>query len=135
MTGYDHVLVDESPYGPSLETVDVRRVVSEAEVATIPENYKHGTDKKILHRTFLNPSVQLFNITFLVRKEGQHVYLQSDRWPILSAFGETFQEAVSNLIALMKDVVLEYVMVPEETLAVDAREFRNFLIGSLFSTA
>lgn len=88
--------------------------------------------QQVSHYTFMKPTIRLFNIPFFVYSEGEHVHIESERWPMLSAFGDNFHEAATNLISLLKDVIAEYVIVPEEVLAEDAVQLRNYLIGRIF---
>jgi hypothetical protein len=89
-------------------------------------------ESRVGHWILIQPTVELFNIHVTFRKDGGHVHLDSDQWPIISAFGGTFQEAVANFNALIKDLIREYVLVPEEKLAADAIGLRNYLISRLF---
>lgn len=122
------VVVDEQPYVANIQSFVTS--ILRSPVQPSPDRYKF--DRVVLHRTYLSPTVKLFNIPFVVRKEGGHVHLDSVRWPTISAFGDDFQEAVVNLNALLKDLVAEYVLVPEELLADDAIELRNYLISRIF---
>jgi hypothetical protein len=88
--------------------------------------------QRILKRTLINPTIELFNMRFNVRREAEGIYITSEQWPSLSAFGNSFQEAFSNLVSILNDCVREYVMVPEDQLSEDALDFRNLLISKLF---
>ena len=88
--------------------------------------------QEIAHRTFLNPQIELFNIPFYVRHGDEFVYVESPQWPSLQSYGKTAQEAILNMLDLIRNVIQEYVFVPESQLADDAIEFRNFLMQKLF---
>ncbi|MFH0992559.1 MAG: hypothetical protein V1799_21380 [bacterium] len=99
-------------------------------VPQVPYTPLHGLT---IHRlTIIPPHVELFNIEFRVHKENGHYHLTSDQWPILTTFGDSFQDAVHELQELMKDLIQEYVIVSEEKLSPDSIEFRNFLLSRLF---
>ncbi len=83
------------------------------------------------NRHILPPYIELHNISFRVRHEDGYYFLECDKWPILSAFGDTTLDAVRNLNQLVKDVVDDYVFAQEEKLSDDAKEFRSYLISHL----
>lgn len=85
----------------------------------------------ILNRHIEPTYVELYGIPFRVRHEGGYYFLECDKWPILSAFGESLIEAVGGLNHALQDVLDNYVFADAETLSADAIEFRNYLISKL----
>jgi len=83
------------------------------------------------NRHVLPQYIELYNIPFRFRHEGGQYFLECDKWPILSAFGDTIAEAVRNVNRVVKDVIRDYVFSNEETLSCDAKEFRGYLISHL----
>ncbi|MGD0591230.1 MAG: hypothetical protein ABSA44_10595 [Bacteroidota bacterium] len=86
----------------------------------------------IQRRTIISPSIELFNIEFRIKHDGTDYHIISDQWPILNVFGSSVKEAISELQSIIKDVIQEYVMVPEVTLSPESIEFRNFLLNRIF---
>lgn len=87
--------------------------------------------QKPFNRHVLPQYVELHNIPFRVRREGEYYFLESDKWSILSAFGESLMEAVGNMNQLVKDVIRDYVFAEEDSLSEDSKEFRSYLISKL----
>ena len=87
----------------------------------------------LLNQTVLQPTIELFNIPFSIRHGNDYVFVESMQWPSLTTYGKTAQEAIANMVELLRDVVGEYVFVPESELTEDAIEFRKFLIRKLLA--
>ncbi|MEK6649707.1 MAG: hypothetical protein AABY75_01905 [Bacteroidota bacterium] len=87
----------------------------------------------VRHQTLVPPSVELLNIPFNIREEGELVHLVSPQWPSLQTFGRTAQEAIDEMLGLVRNVVEEYVLVPESELSEDALEFRRYLIQRMLA--
>lgn len=104
-----------SPFGT--ETFDKKWVVKET---------------KIRKRSVISPKIELFNISFSVRSDGESVLIESEQWASLCSSGRNFEEAVSQMIGLLRNTIREYVMESEENLSDDAKDFRNFLVARLF---
>ncbi len=86
---------------------------------------------RVENRTILEPEIQVLNIPFRVTGEEEGVFLENHEWPILTAAGASFPEALENLRSLLATVIKEYVFVSEEELAEDAIRFRRYLVGKL----
>ena len=87
--------------------------------------------RQLQNRHVLPQYVDLHNIPFRVRHEGGYYFLESDKWNILSAFGESLMDAVGNMNQLIKDVIRDYIFSPQDSLSDDAKEFRSYLISHL----
>ena len=109
---------------PTIVAGDIRKVSWHSEE-------KVQIRQVLQHLTFLQPTIELFNISFNLRQDDEYVYLESPQWPSLQSYGRTVQEAISDMLGLIRSVIQEYVLVPESELASDAIEFRRFLIQKL----
>ena len=92
--------------------------------------------KPELRKTFnikFEPTIELFNIAFHIRRSGEHIIVESPQWDSLRTHGKTTREAIDSMLGLIRDVIEEYVFIPESELTLDAIEFRNFLIRRLFT--
>lgn len=81
--------------------------------------------------TMVSPIVELFGIPFRIRYGEKHVFMESPRWPSLQTFGQSAEEAIKDMMHLLKDAVEEFVLAPDEELADDAIEFKQYLIKKM----
>lgn len=84
-------------------------------------------------KTFLQPSIELFNIPFDIRQENEYVFVESPQWPSLKSYGKNAVEAIENMFFVIREVANEYVFADQSELAADAIEFRRFLIQKLLA--
>jgi len=101
-------------------------------LVSVPERYK-TISTTVKKTTSMQPSIELLNIPFYVRRGEDAVFIESLQWPSLRTFGETFEDAVSSMMELIQDVLDEFVFSHESELAPNAIEFRAYLIETIFS--
>lgn len=124
MDSYPEIPILEKPSGTVSSMTNFRWLPIKVETKFLPV---------APNLTILEPSIELFNIPFTVRHGEDYVFVESPQWPSLRTYGKTAQEAIKNMLVVIRDVTQEYIFVAESELADDAIAFRRFLIQKLFS--
>jgi hypothetical protein len=114
---------------PSAAISSMRPVLWQSQRISV--SLKPNFEKTVKNKTVLQPGIELFNIAFNVRQGDEYVFVESPQWHSLQSYGKTAREAIENMLAMIRDLVQEYIFVGEAELSGDAIEFRKFLIQKL----